>query len=149
MRHSRWRVVEPAAPEPASLFHVQPNQYSLNHCPFVVDPANLGAIPNASRGALNDGFLWPTGVQATPDTLGVAKGVYCANSELLGITHCRNHHAAALVHDNHLTIYEIKPAHPMHSQFLNTSWLGFFCCNAVVDVSPNAIALGHVRITHT
>ena len=146
--HSCWRVLDQSAPQ-TSLYHVQPNHYSMNHCRFVVDPANLGAIPNASRGSLNDGVLWPTGLQAAPGIPGVVKGVYCTDSIALGTTHCQNWHAAALARDNHLTIYEIKPAHPKHSQFLNTNTVGFFCCGEVVDVSPTAIALGHVAITHT
>ena len=68
----------------------------MNYCRFVVDPANLGAIPNASLGSLNQGVLWPTGIQATPGTPGVVKGVYCTDSIALGTTHCQNWHAAAL-----------------------------------------------------
>ena len=93
--------------------------------------------------------LWPTGLQAAPGIPGVVKGVYCTDSIAIGTTHCQNWHADALARDNHLTIYEIKPAHPKHSQFLNTNIVGFFCCGEVVDVSPAAIALGHVAITHT
>ena len=44
--------------EDGSLFHVQPGYYSRNHCVYVVDPANLATIPNASLGSLNQGELW-------------------------------------------------------------------------------------------
>ena len=125
-----------------------PAYYSRNYCQYVVDPANLATTPNASQGSLNQGELWPTGIQATPGTPGVVKGVYCTDSIARGTTHCQTYHSAALAKDDHFTIYEIKPSHPQHPHFLNTTIVGFFKCDAVVDISLAMVFAGHVVITH-
>ena len=86
LTHECWLVEDkPTADE--SLFHVQPEYYSVNHCVYVVDPANLATIPNASLGSMNQGELWPTGIQATPGTPAVVAGVYCTHTMVRGITH--------------------------------------------------------------
>ena len=136
---------KPTADE--SLFHVQPEYYSRNHCVYVVDPANLATIPNASLGSLNQGELWPTGIQATPGTPAVVKGVYCTDTMARGITHCMTYHADVLPKEPHFVVYEIKPSHPQSSNFLNTQVVGYFKCMAVVDISPARVNAGHVVIT--
>jgi len=152
LRHDRWLVLdEPnAAPtEDRSLFHVQPEYYSVNHCGLVVDPANLATIPNASLGSITQGELWPTGIQAMPGTPAVVSGVYCTDTVVRGITHCTTHHSGALAlgEEPHLVIYEIKPSHPEYNNFLNTPQLGFFKCMAVVDISLAMVVAGNVVIT--
>jgi len=113
-----------------------------------VDPANLATIPNASLGSLTQGELWPTGIQATPGTPAVVKGVYCADTVASGVTHCQTYHSVALGKEPHFVIYEIKPSHPESNNFLNTPIVGFFKCMAVVDISLAMANLGHVVITH-
>ena len=163
--HERWLVVvdkptADAAPvdslttsqllssEDDSLFHVQPAYYSRNHCAHVVDPANLATIPNASLGSLNQGELWPTGIQATAMAPAVVTGVYCTDTRDRGIAHCMTYHADVLPKDPHFVVYEIKPSHPEYNNFLNTNIVGFFKCMAVVDISLAMSNLGHVVITH-
>ena len=161
--HDQWLVLDKptvdAAPidslttskllssEDGSLFHVQPEYYSTNHCVYVVDPANLATIPNASLGSLTQGELWPTGIQATLGTPAVVKGVYCTDTMARGITHCMTYHLVALGKEPHLVIYEIKPSHPQFNNFLNTASVGFFKCMAVVNISPAMVNAGHVVIT--
>ena len=113
----------------------------------MVDPANLATIPNASLGSMKQGELWPSGIQATPGTPAVVKGVFCADTLARGITHCTTHHSVALGTDQHFVIYEIRPFHPKYNNFLNTSQLGFFKCMAAVDISPAMVNAGRVVIT--
>jgi hypothetical protein len=133
--------------EDRSVFHVQPEYYSVNHCVLVVEPANLATIPNASLGSLTQGVLWPTGIQATLGTPAVISGVYCTDTAARGMTHCDTYHSGALGEDPHYVIYEIKPSHPEYKNFLNTNLLGFFKCMAVVDISSLMTNAGHVVIT--
>ena len=129
--------------EDPSLFHVQPEYYSVNHCGLVVDPANLATIPNASLGSL------PTGIQAMPGTPAVVDGVHCTDTVVRGITHCTTNHSGALDlgEEPHFVIYEIKPSHPEYKNFLNTPTLGFFKCMGVVDISLAMVVAGNVVIS--
>jgi hypothetical protein len=133
--HTCWLVLDEPTADAAqvlhkptvygSLFHVQPEYYSVNHCPYVVDPANLATIPNASLGSMKQGELWPSGLQATPGTPAVVKGVFCADTLARGITHCTTHHSVAL----------------------GTDQLGLFKCMAAVGISPAIVNAGRVVIT--
>jgi hypothetical protein len=146
LRHDCWTVVdEPTAGE--SLYHVQPAYYSVNRCENVVDPANLATFPNASVGSMNQGELWPTGIQATSSTPAVVKGVYCTDTMIRGMDHCRKYHSFVLGNDPHFVIYEIKPSHPQYNNFVSTSTIGFCKCMTVVDVSRAVVNAKHVVIT--
>jgi hypothetical protein len=102
-----------------NIYHAQPTEYYLNHCPLVYNPESM---QQASAGSQPNKALWPCitphGRPAYHNEPGY---LYCSWDPVLAMQICYRHHGAVITYTtalDRMELWEITPEHPLYSSFL-------------------------------